>query len=279
MTYLEVNGLSLGYVEHAAGQGADGAAGEAPPLILLHGGLCTGDMFGPILPALTGNRRVITVDLQAHGRTADVESRPLRFETMADDIAALIKGLGLEQADVMGYSVGGGVAQRTAIQHPRLVRRLVSVSFPCHHEAWFPEVRAGMRSNLDPAVAELMKQSPLYASYARVAPRVEDWPKLVAKNGAMVCGEYDWRPEIGGVTAPTLLAFADADSIRPAHMAEFYGLLGGGRRDAGWEGSGLPPRSPSQLAILPGRTHYDVFTAPALLDAVDAFLRQPPESA
>jgi pimeloyl-ACP methyl ester carboxylesterase len=270
MTYLDVNDLSLGYVEHAPG--GDGSEGDAPPLILLHGGLCTGDMFEPILPALTEHRRVVTADLQAHGRTADIADRPLRFESMADDIAALIKGLGLEQADVMGYSLGGGVALRTAIQHPQLVRRLVLVSTPCHHEAWFPEVRTAMRRNTDPAMAELMKQSPLYESYARVAPRPEDWPSLVAKTSELVSGEYDWRADVDAITAPTLLAFADADSIRTAHMAEFYGLLGGGQRDAGWEGSGLPPRSPSQLAVLPGRTHYDVIMAPALLDAAVAFL-------
>jgi pimeloyl-ACP methyl ester carboxylesterase len=264
MAHIDVNGLSLGYQEHGKGS-------EDSTLILLHGGLGSGDLLEPILPELTEERRVVTVDLQAHGRTADVD-RPLRFESMADDIAAFIGRLGLERADVMGYSLGGGVALRTAIQHPELVRHLVLVSVPFSHHGWFPEVRAGM-GQMTADAAEMMKQSPLYENYARVAPRVEDWPRLVVKTGELVSGEYDWTAEAAAITAPTLLAYADADSIRPAHMAECYALLGGGQRDAGWEGSGLPPRSPSQLAVLPGRTHYDVIMAPALLAAVDAFLR------
>jgi pimeloyl-ACP methyl ester carboxylesterase len=261
----DVNGLMLSYREH----GDDGPGG-GPALILLHGGLGSGDMFQAILPELTGKRRVITVDLQGHGRTPDVD-RPLRFESMADDVAALVEHLGLGQVDVMGYSLGGGVALRMAIQHPELVRRLVLVSVPFRGDAFFPEVRASMRQ-MGPDVAELMKQSPPYQDYALVAPRVEDWPVLVTKTGELVSGDYDWAEQVAGITAPTLLVFADADSFSPVHMAEFYRLLGGGHRDAGWEGSGLPPRPASQLAILPGRTHYDVWLAPALLAAVNGFL-------
>ena len=119
MSYADVNGVSLYYEEHGSGQ----------PLILLHGGLGSGDMYAPILPALAAGRQVITVDLQAHGRTADVD-RPLRYETLGDDVAGLIRHLGLAQADVMGYSLGAGTALRTAIQHPDLVRRLVIASIP-----------------------------------------------------------------------------------------------------------------------------------------------------
>ena len=115
--YADVNGINLYYETHGIGR----------PLILLHGGLGSGEMFGPILPALTAKHQVIAPDLQGHGRTADVD-RPLSIETMADDIAALIKHLGLEKPDVMGYSLGGGVAMLTAIRHPEVVGRLVSVS-------------------------------------------------------------------------------------------------------------------------------------------------------
>src|SRR3954466_8317350 len=117
--YAPVNGLKMYYEIHGAGQ----------PLVLLHGGFGLTDMFGAILPLLATSRQVIAVDLQAHGRTADID-RPLRLELMGDDIAALIKHLGFEQADVMGYSMGGGAALRTAIQHPTLVRKLVVVSVP-----------------------------------------------------------------------------------------------------------------------------------------------------
>jgi pimeloyl-ACP methyl ester carboxylesterase len=263
MSYADVNGISLYYEEHGSGQ----------PLVLLHGGYGSGEMFGAILPPLAGGRRVITVDLQGHGRTADVD-RPLRFQTMGDDIAALIGHLGLEQADVMGYSLGAGTALRTAIQHPDLVRRLVVVSHPVRRDGWFPQSLAGF-DQMGPAFAEVMKQSPLYEAYARVAPRVEDWPVLVDKMGTMLREDYDWSAEVAKITAPVMLAYGDADSVWPAHIAEFYALLGGGLRDANWDGSARPV---ARLAILPGHTHYDIFMSPDLTGAVIPFLEAPPTS-
>jgi pimeloyl-ACP methyl ester carboxylesterase len=257
MSYADVNGISLYYEEQGSGQ----------PLILLHGGYGTGEMFGPILPVLASGRRVITVDLQGHGRTADVD-RPLRFQTMGDDIAALIRHLGLTQADVMGYSLGAGTALRTAIQHPALVRRLAIVSHPVRHDGWFPESLAGF-DQMGPAFAEAMKQSPIYEIYARVAPKVEDWPVLVDKMGTMLRQDYDWSPEVAKITAPVLLVYGDADSVRPAHIAEFYALLGGGLRDANWDGSARPV---ARLAILPSHTHYDICFSSDLTSAVIPFL-------
>ena len=258
MTYADVNGISLYYEEHGSGQ----------PLILLHGGYGTGEMFAAIMPLLASGRRVITVDLQGHGRTADVD-RPLRFETMGDDIAALIRHLSPStQADVMGYSLGAGTALRTAIQHPALVRRLVIVSHPVRRDGWFPQSLAGF-DQMGPAFAEAMKQSPIYEVYSQVAPRVEDWPVLVGKMGTMLRQDYDWSPEVAKITAPVMLVYGDADSIWPAHIAEFYALLGGGLRDANWDGSA---RSVARLAILPSHTHYDIVFAPDLIDAVVPFL-------
>ena len=257
MSYADVNGLSLHYEEHGTGE----------PLILLHGGIGTGEMFGAILPRLADGRRVITVDLQAHGGTADVD-RPLRPELMADDIAALIAELGLEQVDLVGYSLGGKVALRTAIQHPSLVRRLVLVSVAFRRDGSHPDVLAAM-DQMSAAAAEPMRQSPLFAQYARVAPRVEDWPVLVGKVSEAIKVDYDWTEDVRRITARTLLVFADADSIRPAHMVEFFALLGGGLRDAGVDGSAQPS---NQLAVLPGRSHYDVYMAPGLAPTVVAFL-------
>jgi len=257
MSYADVNGICLYYEEHGSGR----------PLILLHGGYGTGEMFAAILPLLASGRQVITVDLQGHGRTADVD-RPLRFQTMGDDIAALIRHLGLPQADVMGYSLGAGTALRTAIQHPALVRRLAIVSHPVRHDGWFPQSLAGF-DQMGPAFAEAMKQSPLYEIYSRVAPRVEDWPVLVDKMGAMLRQDYDWSPEVAKITAPVMLVYGDADSVRPAHIAEFYALLGGGLRDANWDGSARPV---ARLAILPSHTHYDIFFSPDLVNAVVPFL-------
>lgn len=257
MSYADVNGVRLWYEIHGSGR----------PLVLLHGGYGAVEMFAPILPAFVARRRVVAVDLQGHGRTADVD-RPLRFESMADDIAALLRHLGLPEADVLGYSLGGGVALRTAIQHPGLVRRLVLVSTPCARRGWYPEVLAAMAMQ-DERFAEQMRGTPPHELYAAVAPRPEDWPQLWAKTGDLLRREYDWSAEVAALTVPTMLVYADADSIPVHHMADFFGLLGGGHRDAGWDGSDRPT---ARLAVLPGLTHYDIISAPAVPDVVLPFL-------
>ncbi|WP_432993061.1 alpha/beta fold hydrolase [Dactylosporangium sp. CA-233914] len=257
MTYAEVNGVSLWYEEHGAGE----------PLVLLHGGFWTIEMFGGLLTALAARRRVIAVELQGHGHTADV-GRPLRYETMADDVSALIRQLGTGPVDVVGYSLGAGTSLRVAIQHPDVVRRLVVISMAVRRSGWFPEVLAGM-VQLGPEVAEGMKASPLYANYARVAPRVEDWPVLATKMGEMLRRDYDWSPEAARIQARTMLVYADADSIPISHMGEFYALLGGGLRDAEWDAS---KRVANRLAIVPGRTHYDITAAPSLPGLIEDFL-------
>jgi pimeloyl-ACP methyl ester carboxylesterase len=257
--YAKINGLHLYYEIH----------GEGEPLILLHGGLGSTDMFAEILPMLAEGRQVIAVDLQAHGRTADID-RPLSFEVMADDVAALIKHLELEQAAVMGYSDGGSVALRTAIQHPELVRKLIVVSAPYKRDGWYPEIQTGM-TQMNAEAAEAMKQTPMYQGYASVAPRPEDWPVLLNKIGEMASKDYDWSKEVATIKAPTLLIFGDADSVRTAHVVEFFELLGGGKKDGGWDGSGV---SKAQLAILPGLTHYNIFNSPALAITVTGFLER-----
>lgn len=257
MSYAEVDGLRLWYEVH----------GDGLPLVLLHGGYGAGEMFAPILPALTRRRRVIAVDLQGHGRTADV-NRPLRYESMADDIAALLRHLHLPEADVLGYSLGGGVALRTAIQHPALVRRLVLVSTPCRRRGWYPEVLAAMAAQ-DERVGEQMRGTPAYERYVRIAPRPGDWPRLWAGTGDLLRREYDWSAEVAALGVPTMLVYADADSIPVTHMAEFFGLLGGGHRDAGGDGTDRPT---ARLAVLPGLTHYDIVASPALPAAVLPFL-------
>jgi pimeloyl-ACP methyl ester carboxylesterase len=257
MTYADVNGLSLYYEEHGSGE----------PLVLLHGGIGASEMFAAILDDLAAARRVIAVDLQGHGHTADID-RPLRPELMAGDIAALIEHLGLERADVMGYSMGGLVALRTAIQHPGSVRRLVLVSIAFRRDGSFPEVLAAIDA-MGPEIAEMIKQAPVYEHYARVAPRPEDWTQHVAKTADAIKVDYDWTAEVTALAPPTMLVYADADSVRPEHMIEFFRLLGGGRRDAGVDGSGRPT---ARLAILPGTTHYDIVASPALAPAVLPFL-------
>ena len=258
--YAPVNGLKLYYEIHGTGE----------PLILLHGGVGATGMFDVILPSLSNTRRVIAVDLQAHGRTADID-RPLTFEAMADDIAALIKYLGIERADVMGYSLGGGVALRTAVRHPDLVRKLVLVAAAFKRDGWYPEIQAGM-AQMGAAAAEPMKQTPMYELYSRVAPRPEDWPVLLTKLGELVNKDYDWSKDVAALKAPTLLVFGDADAVRMSHAVQFFELLGGGKKDAGWDGSGV---STARLAILPGLTHYNIFASPALASTVTPFLDAP----
>lgn len=259
--YAEVNGLSIYYEVH----------GEGEPLILLHGAFGSTGMFAEILPMLAEGRRVIVADLQAHGRTADDVDRPLSQQAMADDVAALIYHLGFWRADVMGYSMGGGVALQTAIRHPEVVRRLVVVSFPFKREGWYPEVLAAL-DQLGREAAEPMKQSPMYEAYSAVAPRPEDWPVLWEKMGELVKRDYDWSEDVAAMRTPTMVAAGDADGFPPAHAAEFFGLLGGGKRDAGLDGSGM---TASRLAVLPGTTHYDSFASPLLASVVAPFLDAP----
>lgn len=252
-----VNGIDLAYQEIGSGK----------PLILLHGGFGSVEMFGPNVDLLAAGRRVIGVDLQSHGRTPAVD-RPMHFETMADDIAALIEELHLERAAIMGFSLGGGVALRTAIQHPRLVDRLILVSTPFKRRGWYPEMTGGMDS-MGPEIAEPMKQSPMYQDYVQIAPQAADWPVLVNQLTTLMKQDYDWSDEIPKLAMPVMLVAGDADGLPPSHAVEFFVLLGGGKRDAGWDRSGMTQH---RLAILPGLTHYDINLRPELAQAVIPFL-------
>jgi pimeloyl-ACP methyl ester carboxylesterase len=256
-SYAIVNGLNIYYETSGSGR----------PLILLHGGVGASEMFDPILPVLAEKRQVIAVHLQAHGRTADID-RPLSFELMADDIAELTKHLGFNWVDIMGYSLGAGVALQTAIRHPDVVRKLVIVSAPVKRNGWYPEVLEGM-AQMTPEAAKAMKQTPLYQLYPDA-----DWAVLFTKLNDLLRKDYDWSKDVAAIKSPMMIVFADADAdaVRTAHVMEFFGLLGGGRRDAGLDGSLRPA---AWLAILPGATHYDVISSPRLDDIVTRFLDAP----
>src|SRR5207248_2085337 len=257
--YAEVNGINLYYETHGAGR----------PLILLHGGLGSGEMFGPVLPVLAERHRVIAVDLQGHGRTADID-RPIDVRLMADDIAALIDHLALASPDVVGYSLGGGVALQTAAQYPTKVRRLVVVSANIRPDAIYPEMRA-QQGQVNAAAAEFMKDTPMYQLYQRVAPRPEDFPRLLTKMGESMSKDYDFTDEVRGLKVPTLIVAGDADMAPPSHYVEVFKLLGGGLRDGGWMGEGRP-KDGHALAILPGVTHYNLGDSPLFAAVTLAFL-------
>jgi pimeloyl-ACP methyl ester carboxylesterase len=257
--YALVNGLNLYYEIHGSGK----------PLVLLHGGFGAGGMFQQLIPALASTRQVIVADLQAHGRTADID-RPLTLEAMGDDIAALITYLGHEKADLFGYSLGGGVALQTAIRHPKVLSKLILLSAPYKSEGWYPEMRAAMGQ----ADAKGMEGTIMHQFYMQIAPRPQDWPVLIAKMNALLSERpYDLTAEVKALQAPTLVMCGDADGFPPSHAVEMYGLLGGSKGDAGWDGKQRPP---SQLAILPGTTHYSSFMrVDLLMPAVIPFLDPP----
>ena len=260
-SYVEVNGLNL-YVEiHGTGR----------PLILLHGGLGSGEMFGPVLATLAENHQVIAPDLQGHGRTADID-RPIDLDLMADDIAALIDHLGLDRPDLVGYSLGGGVAFRTAVRYPEKVRKLVVASAYFRSDAPDPAILA-QQGQVNAAAAEFMKETPMYQLYERIAPRPEDFGRLLDKIGAYMAQPFDFTEDLRGIQVPTMLVCADADMAPPSHLVEAFKLLDGGLRDGGWLGENRP-KGGHALAVLPGLTHYNSFSSPlfaaATLDFLDA---------
>ena len=241
--------------------------GRGEPLLLLHGGLMSSGMFGPNLTKLAETRRVISVDLQGHGRTA-LGNRRIRLEDIGRDLGTVIQKLGLRQVDVMGYSFGGGAALQLSAQHPTLVRRLVIVSAPYAQNGFFAEMLP-QQASVGAAMADGMKDSPMYKSYAEIAPRPQDFPRLLDAMGEFMRQPYDWSEAVKQLKMPVMLVYGDADMVRPDHIVSFYQMLGGGLKDAGWMREHM---SKNRLAILPDLTHYEVGAAPILAPTVLPFL-------
>jgi pimeloyl-ACP methyl ester carboxylesterase len=243
-------------------------------LILLHGGLMSGETFGPVLDMLAQRHQVIAVDLQGHGRTADVD-RPIDARLMADDIAALIDHLGLDRPDIAGYSLGGGVGFHLALRHPAKIRRLVMACAQLKSTALDPALRA-QQLQVSSAAFEFMKDTPMYELYQRVAPRPDDFGRLLDKIGESMSKDFDFSEEVRGLQVPTLIVAADADMAPPSHYVEMFKLLDGGLRDGGWMGEGRP-KGGHALAILPGLTHYNLGDSPLFATVTLNFLDRPGE--
>jgi pimeloyl-ACP methyl ester carboxylesterase len=259
--YADVNGVHLYYETHGGGR----------PMILLHGGLGAGSMFAPILPALTGDHRVILPDLQGHGRTADID-RPIDPRFMAEDLAALIDELGLDQPDVVGYSLGGGVAMQLGFNHPEKIGRLVAASANISRSA-IPAEMLAQQDQLGAAAVEFMKDTPMYELYQAVAPHPEQFGRLLDKIGASMAHDFDFSDQVRGLRMPTMIVCADADMAPPSHYVEVFKLLDGGLRDGGWMGEGRPAGGHA-LVVLPGLTHYNLFASPLFAAVVVDFLKR-----
>ncbi len=245
--YVDVNGVHM-YVEQY---------GEGVPLVLLHGGLLTIDLnFASLVPTLAGRHRVIGVELQGHGRTADID-RPITPAALASDVVGMLDALGLEQADVLGHSMGAAVALELAVSHPARVRRVVAASASVR--------RDGMHEDLtDPAKMATSTRMPtpqdftdFTEAYARLSPHPEQFDAFMAKLSASNADLQGWSDEqLAGITAPTLLVIGDRDFTTVEHAALMLSLIPG-----------------SQLAVLPDTTHMQVTRrAELLLPMLERFL-------
>ena len=255
--YIAANGVNYWFEVHGKGE----------PLVLLHGGMLSTQTFGPVLAKLAEHRRVIGIDLQGHGRTA-LGDRKVVPADIGRDLGIVIQKLGLRQVDAMGYSLGGMVALQFAIQNPTLVRKLVVVSAPYARTGWYAEMLP-QQAAVKAEMADQMKETPMYKNYAAIAPRPQDFPRFLDAMGELMRTDYDWSAKIKQLQMPVMLVYGDADMVRPEHMVEFYHLLGGGLRDAGWQRENM---SKNRLAIIPDRTHYDIGDSLILAETVLPFL-------
>jgi pimeloyl-ACP methyl ester carboxylesterase len=255
--YAPVNGLKMYYEIHGTGK----------PVLLLHGAFNTINMaFSQLIPELAKNRQVIAIELQGHGRTADID-RPFSFETMADDVSALLKYLKIDSADIFGYSMGGGVAWQLAIRHPQVVKKLIITSSVYKYEGWSQQTRA----ILPMLTPQMFESTPIKTEYDSLAPDPKHWTEFINKMKKFVTTSYDFTAaKIKAIKSPTLIIVGDGDGVTPEHAVEMYRLRGGGYMvDFG-------PAPKAQLAIFPGTSHISaMMQTDWLVSMITPFLDTP----
>jgi len=259
--YAPVNGLKMYYEIH----------GQGEPVVLLHGAfMAVTDEWSDFARELSKTRKVIAVEMQGHGRTADIK-RDMTYENLADDVAELLDYLKVPSSDIVGYSLGGGVALECAIRHPDKVRKVVIVSAPYARDGW---VKAGndALANLN---WEMFKGTPAEIGYKKLSPTPDGFPDLVNHIKTMAMRPYDFgADQLRATKAPMFFIFGDADGVRMDHIAEMYRLKGGGNIHGD-----IQPRSPSRLAILPGTTHVTVIERMSIIvPMINDFLDAKPQS-
>lgn len=254
--YAPVNGLKMYYEIHGRGE----------PVVLLHGAFMTiTTNWDGWIGELTKTRKVIAIEMQGHGRTADTR-REFSSDHLADDVAALLGHLGIPRADVIGYSMGGGVAMRVAVRHPDRVRKVVVISSPFRRDGVIPEGQDALRN----LTAEVFKGSPIESEYRRLSPTPDQFARFVERMVAANNNGIDLTADqLRATTAPMFFIHGDAEGIRLDHVAEMFRLKGG-------EVHGdMRPRSASRLAVLPNTTHVTLMDrmstiVPMVNDFLDA---------
>ena len=249
-----VNGLDTYYEVQGSGK----------PLVMLHGAILVD--LGPSVAALARDHTVITPHLQGRGHTRDID-RPFSYEAMADDVAALLEHLELSRAAILGQSMGAGVALRIAIRYPRLVDRLVLVSTVMASSGWHPKVQrqlAEMGANAAKSSVEVVN-----SGLGQLYPEV-DWESLFRKTSQFQQERYDLTEQVRSLAVDALLVFADEDAITPDHIVQFWKELGGGKGEAGLDGT---QRTRSQLAIMANTNHSTAANSPVFVEVVKRFMR------
>jgi len=259
--YADVNGLKMYYEVHGTGK----------PIVLLHGSFMNIPLnWSHIIPLLAKDRKVIVAEMQGHGRTKDI-SRELSYEGMADDVSGLLKHLGVDSADILGYSMGGGVAFQVAVRHPEQVRRLVVLSGTYAHNGWWPDVEASFAT----FTADMFKGTPIQKQYDSLGNDPARFPEYVKKVISIDLKPYDWTRDVKNIQAPIFMAIGDADGVRYEHALELFKAKGGGKMG---DIHGLPQ---SRLAIIPGTTHIGMmqradWLIPMITDFLDSDLNAAP---